>query len=115
MNYGTRFIKSIPALLLSILIAGCGGGRPADSQSGPLRQYQLRGRVETVDLSRKRVLLDHREIPGYMDAMKMEFSIPDEKALSGLKSGDEVTARLLYDTRTNLSWLEDVAVVGHSQ
>jgi Cu/Ag efflux protein CusF len=75
-----------------------------------VRQYSLRGRVETIDLDRKRAVIAHEEVPGYMKPMTMGFSIPDEKALQSLHAGDRITARLLVDPRTNLSWLEGVQV-----
>jgi len=75
------------------------------------RQYSLRGRVETIDLGRKRAVIAHEEIAGYMKPMTMGFSIPDEKTLQSLRAGDRIEARLLVDPRTNLSWLENVQVI----
>jgi Cu/Ag efflux protein CusF len=39
---------------------------------------------------RKKVRLDHEDIPGYMKAMEMDFNVDDASALEGLKSGDKV-------------------------
>jgi Cu/Ag efflux protein CusF len=43
-----------------------------------------------------------------MNAMTMGFQIPDEQTLKSLKSGDQIEARLIFDSRTNLSWLENI-------
>ncbi len=72
----------------------------------------MRGRVEGVELEKKRVIVAHEDIEGYMKAMTMGFSLPDEQVLQGLKSGDRIEAKLIYDSRTNLSWLENVRQLG---
>jgi Cu/Ag efflux protein CusF len=46
-----------------------------------------------------------------MDAMTMSFAVKDENVLKELKSGDQVQAILVYDSSTNLSWLEDLKVI----
>jgi Cu/Ag efflux protein CusF len=102
-------------MLILGLVAHTGGctKEPASPQPAgdAVREYSLRGRVETIDLTRKRAVIAHEEIPGYMKPMTMSFSIPDEEALKPLRSGDQIEARLHFDPRTNLSWLEEVQVV----
>lgn len=94
---------------LALLLTGC------QSRSTPppaVREYQIRGRVESIDLEKRRAIVAHDDIEGYMKAMTMGFSIPDEEVLRGLKSGDQIEARLIFDSRTNLSWLENVRRTG---
>jgi protein SCO1/2 len=74
------------------------------------RRYELKGRVESIDLANQRVTIAHEDIKGYMEAMTMGFAVKDEKVLRELKSGDRVTATLVFDTSTNLSRLEDLKV-----
>jgi Cu/Ag efflux protein CusF len=57
------------------------------------------------------VTIAHDEIKGYMDAMTMSFAVKDENVLRELKSGDRAQATLVYDSSTNLSWLEDLKVI----
>lgn len=104
-------------MALALPAAGCRreGKAPASGSvdEGPVREYRLRGRVESIDLTRRRVTVAHEKIEGYMDAMTMSFAVPGEaetKTLTTLKSGDRIEARLIRDTRTNLSWLEGVAM-----
>jgi len=97
---------------LWVLAGGCSEKTSQTGTGGDsVREYSLRGRVETIDLGRKRAVIAHEEIPGYMKPMTMGFSIPDEKVLPSLRAGDRIAARLLVDPRTNLSWLEGVQVI----
>jgi Cu/Ag efflux protein CusF len=92
------------------LSAGAAGCRARPTNQPVVRRYELKGRVESIDFNRKRLTVAHEEIKGYMDAMTMGFAVKDENVLRGLKSGDQVEAVLVYDSSTNLSWLEDVKV-----
>lgn len=97
---------------LLIIAGGCADQpRPTGAAANAIREYNLQGRVETIDLNRKRAIIAHEEIPGYMKPMTMGFSIPDEKALQSLRAGDRIEARLVVDPRTNLTWLEGVRVI----
>lgn len=99
-------------LLISLLIgtilvaAGCRKEQPKPD----VREYQLRGRVESVDLVKKKVVVAHEEIEGYMKAMTMGFAVPDEKVLKTLNSGDRIEAKLIFDSRTSLAWLEQIEI-----
>ena len=95
---------------LAVLLTGCQSKSttPSPSAQPEVREYQMRGRVESIDLVKRRAIVAHEDIEGYMKAMTMGFSIPDEEVLKGLKSGDQIEARLIFDSRTNLSWLENV-------
>lgn len=80
----------------------CHGGNTT-----PGRRYALEGTVVGVDKSGRHATIAHKEIPGYMAAMTMPFSIKDEWALSVLKPGWHVKATLVVaDER---SWLEDIS------
>lgn len=97
---------------LLVIAGGCSGqSRPTGAEATAMREYNLQGRVETIDLNRKRATIAHEEIPGYMKPMTMGFSIPDEKTLQSLRAGDRIGARLVVDPRTNLTWLEGVRVI----
>lgn len=65
-------------------------GRPASASAasqGPLAN----GEVLEVDKKAKRVLIKHGPIQHIgMDAMTMEFLVPNDKLLSTLKPGDRV-------------------------
>lgn len=88
-----------------------GGCRSRRADEQVVRRYELKGRVESLDLPGKRVTIAHREIKGYMEAMTMSFAVKDETVLRELRSGDQVQAVLIFDSSTNISWLEDIKVM----
>jgi Cu/Ag efflux protein CusF len=98
--------------MLIVLSFGC---RSHQTNEPVVRRYELKGRVETLDLGQNRVTIAHQEIKDYMDAMTMSFAVKDQNLLRGLKSGDQVQATLIYDSSTNLTWLEDIKTVNSGQ
>lgn len=57
------------------------------------------------------VVVDHEKIPGFMDAMTMEFMVRDRSQLEGVNPGDRITARLEIDQEG--AHLARVRVTGH--
>jgi len=68
------------------------------ASSSPATQGKLaNGEVLEIDRKEKRVLLKHGPIQHIgMDAMTMEFSVPDRKLLESLKPGDKVRFDAAY-------------------
>jgi Cu/Ag efflux protein CusF len=66
------------------------------------------GRVEAVDAAKKTVTVKHGKIPGYMDAMTMDYSVEEEGVLKALHAGDDFRAIVSPDDLT----LHQVKVVG---
>jgi protein SCO1/2 len=79
-----RTFTIVVALLLA---AACSRGR----------QYELRGQVLAVDAARNEVTIKHEDIPGFMPAMTMPFTVRDQKLLEGRAPGDLVTATLVVE------------------
>lgn len=100
--------RSIAALLaLALALAGCRGEPPAPAAS----RYPIKGTVVEVDAAGRRVTLAHEDIPGFMPAMTMPFTLLDEdRALIGaMAPGDTLTAVLVVaDSR---HWLEEPVLV----
>lgn len=72
----------------------CGGGDACEcSAKKEETGHPLRGSVTRVLEERKLVLIKHEEIPGFMKAMTMGFSVPEE-VLPQLKPGMHLTATL---------------------
>lgn len=70
--------------------------------------HPLKGVVTKVLEDRKLVMVKHEEIPGFMKAMTMAFSVPDE-VWPQLKPGVALTARL---HKADKGWkLTDVKIV----
>ncbi len=95
---------SRPNLHLALIVtaclasaAGCGKS-PSTSTAEPRRsttEYPLTGIVRNVDASAGRVTIRHDEIPGFMDAMTMPFTLKNPKDLDKVRPGDKVEATLL--------------------
>jgi len=98
-------------LLISLLLIFCFAGqacqrKPDATAAATGRRYQVKGKVVRVDKAKHSVTLDHEEIPGYMEAMIMPYTLKDEQILSELAPGDQLQATLVVDADS--SWLEDV-------
>jgi protein SCO1/2 len=94
-----------PAFVLCLLLliaAGC------SSQKPPARRFEVTGNVVAVDKRGQMLILKHRAIPGYMDAMTMGFVVKDDWVFNVAKPGDQVRATLVVEG--SRSWLEGVVV-----
>lgn len=80
----------------------------AQQQQQPKKEpLKFFGRVEAVDATRKVITVKHGKIPGYMDAMTMDYSVDDENVLKTLHPGDDIKA-LVYPNDLSL---HDVRIV----
>lgn len=95
---------SVVIVALGMLAAGC--------SSEPEERYELRGRVVAVDKDRKRLTVEHEEIPGYMPAMTMPFRVKDAWVLDAAAPGSEISGDLVVAGKG--SWLERVTVTSES-
>src|SRR6185369_10276561 len=86
-------------LTLALGLAAC--------QSSPKR-YPIAGQIMSIDLEKKRIVLSHGDIPGYMPAMVMPLNVKDERQLGALTRGDQIAATLAVDSRQ--SCLEDIRI-----
>lgn len=57
-------------------------------------RHQARGLVLRVDPAASTVTVSHEQIPGYMDAMVMPFSVRDPRALVEVRPGDRIGFRI---------------------
>lgn len=110
----TRHRKRYAAIALSVsLLVGCSAGNavsPAASSGHEMQRYALNGKVVAINIVSHKVTIAHDDIPNYMEAMTMPFTLLDDAKLRELKRGDDVKATLVFDEQTNRSWLEEVVV-----
>lgn len=90
--------------LFGSLLAGCRSKPNAES-----KRYHLQGKVMSVAPAEGSAVVDADAIPGWMDAMAMSYSIPDQKALAGLAPGDVISADIVV-TGDGSYHLENVVV-----
>jgi len=77
------------------------------------RRYQLVGKVVSVDKDHAILLVDGKEIVGFMTAMTMPYPVRDAKSLAGLNAGDEITADVVV-TDGGDAYLENIVVTKKS-
>ena len=102
------------AASLGTVVAGCGSSKPA-GQAAPVqtaqvpKKYLLTGRVVSVDKPKMQLVVDGADIPGFMMAMTMPYSVKDAKILDLLSAEDQIKADVIVnDTDT---YLENIVVV----
>lgn len=72
---------------LTIAVAGC-------NRAAEVRTYQLTGQILTVKRETKEILVKHEDIPGFMPAMTMPYTVKDSTLIADRVAGDLITATL---------------------
>src|SRR5262245_30892956 len=74
------------------------------------KRFTLKGKVVSVDRGSKKAKIDHQDIPGYMDAMTMDFPIREDAVWDELKPGVDIQADLVVDNANAQFWLENISI-----
>lgn len=74
------------------------------------RDYTVRGVVREARPAKSQLVVKHEEIPGYMDAMTMPFTVRDPKILESVKPGDAITFQLHVTDQDH--WIDGLKIVG---
>lgn len=99
-------------LVLLIGIIGCGNSDQRKTSSTPPvgsesqaasqstadstpKRYHLEGTVVSIDRQQKRVIVDGKDIPGFMGAMTMPYPVADDQTLNRVRPGDQITADIV--------------------
>jgi protein SCO1/2 len=107
-----------PQLFLAflILLFGCHQNPAAPSSPGNPKTFTIRGKI--VSASNGHVTLDGEAVPGFMEAMTMEYRLKDPGITSELHPGDRITAKVLADKDgddyTNVR-LDDIVVIAQAR
>ncbi len=75
--------------IVYLVIGAAACGRADDAHT-----YQLTGQVLAINQETKQILVKHEDIPGFMPAMTMPYSVSDPALLKDRAVGDLVTATL---------------------
>ncbi len=99
-------------LAVALLFSSCESNQISDNVSKNAKRYEFKGKVLSVDKSNKKASIDHQEIPGFMDAMTMDFPIKEDHVFEDLTAGSDITAELVVDNASDPPfWLEKVAII----
>ena len=90
--------RFVSALLRSLLVVAapvvastslaCSGGHDDGTEGQPVRKAT--GEIKSISDDRKTVTIAHDKIEDFMDAMTMDFVLPEPELVEGLQVGDQV-------------------------
>ena len=78
-------------ILVALLLSACA------------QRYRVQGLVLDVNRNDNVMIVSHRAIPGYMDAMAMPFRVATPSDLNSVKRGDQVEFQLVVKRRNSLA------------
>ncbi|MGD9589332.1 MAG: SCO family protein [Pyrinomonadaceae bacterium] len=112
-----RYIRTfIPLILAAAFLSSACSQPAANKPAGQAKRYPIKGTVVSIDKAKKKVELDHEEIPGFMPRMTMKFPIHEDWVWDNLAPGAQVHAELVVDeTADEPYWLEKVGIVALPQ
>jgi Cu/Ag efflux protein CusF len=88
---------ALAGIALCAAMLGCGSSKPAEQPSEGPKRYHLAGRVVSVETPKQQVTIDAGDIPGFMMAMTMGYSVKDPNQLTPLSPEDQVTADVVVN------------------
>ncbi len=101
MSSRTNRALSIFVLLALLATAAC-------SKHEAVKRYAMTGKVISVDANKPEVVVDSKEIPGFMQAMVMSYPVKDASLLKGIAAGDEISSTVVVEEHNY--WLENIEV-----
>jgi protein SCO1/2 len=97
--------KSVRGVLQILVATACAFliGCSAPPDESRLQRYELKGKIVSFNKAQQQVVIRHEEVPGFMEAMTMPFTLREEAAFDVMRAGDEIQATLVVDNeRTRL-------------
>ncbi len=99
-------MRTITSFVLAVLaISSLTACRSSNEQ---FRRYTVDGKVLAVNSDKKTLTIAHKEIPGLMGAMTMDYSVNERWVMRAAKPGDHITATLVMDPEG--AYLENVTL-----
>jgi Cu/Ag efflux protein CusF len=95
-------LKIAAAAVILLTLAACQKNAPPE----PVKEYQLRGEVVSVNPQDQLATLKHEKIEGWMEAMTMEYPVKDKEEFSKLRPGEKIQAKV-YVQGTNY-WISGI-------
>ncbi|MFW5973509.1 MAG: SCO family protein [Bacteroidota bacterium] len=110
-----RAFTTLLVLITIGLFTGCSGnvaeGEPSVpdetvAASDASTTYDVRGRIVEIRDGGATLVVDHEEIPGYMEAMTMPFEVGDSEEVDGVDVGDAIS--FTYVDMAGGMWIEGI-------
>jgi protein SCO1/2 len=102
-------IRMAVLALALVLVCGVGCSRQEGKPESSAEHHQIRGLVMALEPARNRIIIAHEEIPHYMKAMTMPFTVRDSSVLRGIEVGDSVRGAVIV--KKSEVWLDSLTVV----
>jgi protein SCO1 len=96
--------KLIPVVLVGILLSGC---------QSKTKHYDLKGEVLDKNPATNEITVKHGDIPGFMPAMTMSYSVKDQNGFQQVEPGDDITADVITANNGEY-WLENLRITDES-
>lgn len=93
-------------MALGLLLAACGGDQARPLSETGEKLYALRGTVVGSDAGDNTLRISHEAVPGFMEAMTMDFTVRGAEVAALPASGTRIAARLHVTDKAY--WLTDV-------
>jgi len=111
INKLMKRITLLVALAAVAFVCGCQPTSTNKTNSNAAPVYSGRGIVLQLSPDRHTATIRHEQIPGYMAAMTMDFTVRDTNELHQISPNDEITFDLVV--QTNSSWIEHIQFQSH--
>lgn len=98
-------MRSLLALVCVALAVGAACGRAPEAKT-----YTLKGQILAVKPETRELLVKHDDIPGFMPAMTMAYTVKDGALLDGRQPGEVISATLIVSPES--AWLSSIDKLG---
>jgi protein SCO1/2 len=97
--------RLIPVVCLGILLSGC---------QSKTKHFDLKGQVLDKKPATNEITVNHEDIPGFMSAMTMSYSVRDKNGFQQVEPGDVIAADVITAKNGNEYWLENIRITDAS-